>query len=208
VSLDQLDALVELVSGAWWSYLLVLAVAGLDAVFPVVPSETVVIAGGVLAASGDLRLELVIAAGAAGAFIGDNVAYAIGAAFEDRATRRFFSHAKGRRRLAWARRGLDAHGGPVLIVARFVPGGRTAVTVGAGIVGFARRVFVLYDALAVTLWAAFAALVGYVGGRAFRDDPWKALLVGLALSAVITVGAAVWRRARRGPGRRAPGGAG
>jgi len=48
------------VSGAWWSYPVVFLVSMLDAFFPFVPSETVVITAGVLASSGDLSLPLVI----------------------------------------------------------------------------------------------------------------------------------------------------
>jgi membrane protein DedA with SNARE-associated domain len=48
--------LADQVSGAWWSYLLVFGLAYLDVLFPLVPSETAMITGGVLAASGDMHL--------------------------------------------------------------------------------------------------------------------------------------------------------
>ena len=54
----------EWVSGAWWSYPLIFAVSMIDAFFPVVPSESVVITAGNLASSGDLWLLGVIAAAA------------------------------------------------------------------------------------------------------------------------------------------------
>ena len=61
--------LVDWVSGAWWSYPLIFSVAMLDAFLPIVPSETVAIAGGVLAGSGDLSLPLVIPCAVGGAIV-------------------------------------------------------------------------------------------------------------------------------------------
>jgi len=59
------ERFTEWVSGEWWSYLVILAVAAIDAFFPLVPSETLVVIGGNLASSGDLVLWLVILSGAA-----------------------------------------------------------------------------------------------------------------------------------------------
>jgi len=61
------ERFTEWVSGEWWSYLVILAVAAIDAFFPLVPSETLVVIGGNLASSGDLVLWLVILSAAAGA---------------------------------------------------------------------------------------------------------------------------------------------
>ena len=84
-----------LVSASPWTYAVILVVAALDAVLPLVPSETAVISAGVLAGAGDLSLGLVIAAGAAGAFAGDSSAYWLGRRFDRRLERRLFRSAKG-----------------------------------------------------------------------------------------------------------------
>jgi membrane-associated protein len=63
-----LDSLVDLISSSNWTYLVIVGIAYLDAIIPIVPSETAVIAAGVLAGTGDLELSLVIIAGAVGAF--------------------------------------------------------------------------------------------------------------------------------------------
>ena len=53
--------------------------AARDVLFPVIPSEGAVIAAGVFAASaGGPNLPLVMAVAAAGAFVGDHIAYGIG----------------------------------------------------------------------------------------------------------------------------------
>jgi membrane-associated protein len=193
------DQLVDLVSGAWWSYLVVFAVAYLDAIIPLVPSETLVITAGVLASSGDMELGLVIFVAAVGAFLGDNTAYFIGHRYGDRIERRFFSSEKAKGRLRWAERQLDERGAEIIVIARFIPGGRTAVTLSAGALGMRWRRFATYDAIAATIWASYAALLGYVGGSQFEDAPWKGLIVALAIA--FTVAGAVelvrWLQRRR-----------
>ena len=55
------DQFRDWVSGEWWSYLVIFAVSMIDAFFPLVPSESIVITAGTLASSGDLVLLGVIA---------------------------------------------------------------------------------------------------------------------------------------------------
>jgi len=180
------DQLADQMSSSPWTYLLVYAIAAVDAVFPVVPGETMVITGGVLSATGDLLLVVVIAAGALGAFTGDNTSYWLGRWFGERAAARLMRGRRSRRALAWARRALDKQGMLIIVVARFIPGGRTAATLTAGITGFPYRRFGPAAGTGALLWAVYSALVGFVGGTAFREKPWKALLLGLAIAATVT----------------------
>ena len=39
-----------------------------------------------------------------------------------------------------------------------------------------------YDAVAVVLWASYAGLLGYFGGKTFENSTWKALLVAFAIA--------------------------
>jgi membrane protein YqaA with SNARE-associated domain len=85
-----------------------------------------------VAASGDLSLALIIPAAAVGAFLGDNTVYLIGRRFGGRVTERFFSGEKATERMAWAEVQLSERGGELIVIARFIPGGRTAVALSAG----------------------------------------------------------------------------
>ena len=184
-----------------WAYVVVLLFAVVDAVLPVVPSETAVITAGVVAVSGDLSLPVVIAAAAVGAFAGDNLAYGIGRRYGTRAKERFFRGEKAKRRLDWASTKLEERGGELIAVARFIPGGRTAVTLTAGLTRFPWRRFAVFDAIAALIWACYAALLGYFGGQAFEHQPWKGLLVALGIAFAVTLGTELvrWllRRRRR-----------
>ena len=75
---------------------------------------------------------------AAGAFLGDNLCYLLGRRFGARVERRFFRGEKGSQRRAWAERSLERFGTPLIIVCRFIPGGRTAVTLCCGMIGYRR----------------------------------------------------------------------
>jgi membrane protein DedA with SNARE-associated domain len=157
-----------------------------DALVPVVPSETSVITAGVVASTGDLNLMLVVAAAASGAFLGDNTAYFIGHRFGTRINDRFFSGKKARERVAWAQRQVMERGGELILIARFIPGGRTVVTLSAGTLGYPWRRFVIFDAVAALGWALYAALLGYLGGHAFEKAPWKGLLLALGIAFAVT----------------------
>jgi membrane protein DedA with SNARE-associated domain len=194
---NQFTQVVSDASG--WAYAVVLLLAFLDALLPVVPSETVVITAGVVAADGGLSLPLIIVAAAAGAFAGDNSAYLVGRRFGPQVRDRFFHGDKARKRLRWAERQLDERGGELIAVGRFIPGGRTAVTLSAGSLQFPWPRFVLFDALAAVGWALYASLLGYFGGRVF-EETWKSLAVALAIAFAATGGVEVvrtWRRRRK-----------
>jgi membrane protein DedA with SNARE-associated domain len=191
--------LVDLISGAPWAYLIVFALAFLDAVIPLFPSETAVITGGVLAAEGKISLTLVIVFGAVGAVLGDNLAYLLGRYFREPIHRRFFTSDKAKGRIAWAERQLDERGGELIITGRFIPGGRLVVTFSAGGLGFPWRRFIVFDVVACAIWATYAALLGYFGGATFEHSTWKALLLAFAIAATITGGIELvrWLRRRR-----------
>jgi membrane-associated protein len=184
---DQFTDLVSNASG--WAYLIVFLLAYLDALVPVVPSETSVITAGVVAAAGDLNLMVIVAVAAGGAFLGDNTAYFVGRRFGTRINERFFRSDKARKRVEWAHQQVSERGGELIVVARFIPGGRTVVTLSAGTLGYPWRRFVIFDAAAALIWALYASLLGYFGGNAFEEAPWKGLL--LALGIAFGVGAAV-----------------
>ncbi|MFF4891506.1 DedA family protein [Micromonospora chersina] len=208
-----LDLLHQTMSSPW-VYLALFAIAVVDGFFPVVPSETAVITAGVFAATGQPDLPLVVGVAALGALVGDHVSYAIGRHGGGRLLARLPSAGRdaapgrGRRRRAaveWARRGIAARGGLILAVARYVPGGRTAVTLTMGATRFPRRRFLAFDALAAASWGSYSALVGYLGGLAFERDPVRGLLLGLGLALTLTVivEAVRWARGRRRRGARA-----
>lgn len=196
------ESLVELVSASAWTYPVILAFAAIDAVAPIVPSETLVVAGAALSASGRLSLPLVLLAAACGAALGDNTSYAIGRLLGGRVERWLSASSSRRRRLSWVRRQLEQRGGTFIVASRFVPGGRTVTMLASGMFAMRWRKFVLFDLAAAVLWALYAGLIGYFGGRAFEDEPLIGVGLAIALAFLLGLlteaGRRVYARRRRG----------
>lgn len=62
----------------------------------------------------------------------------------------------------------------------------------------------MFDAVAALIWALYASLLGYLGGRAFENAAWKGLLLalGIAFAVAGSVEVVRWylkRRRRGGP---------
>ncbi len=189
-------SIVNAVSGSPWTYGVIFGVAALDGFFPLVPSETTVIAAGVLASSGDLRIELIVPAAAAGAVVGDNVSFWVGRTLGERIADRLFAGDR-RKHLDRAHRMIEERGGYLIVIARFIPGGRTAATFAAGSLDWAWRRFITFDLAAGLIWGSYAGLLGYFGGKTFKDSPFKGFLVAFGIALAITFGIEVFRWVRK-----------
>ncbi|GAA1753594.1 DedA family protein [Streptomonospora arabica] len=186
----MVDAINEIVSGAMaspWALLAIFLVCVLDAFFPVVPSETTVIAAGSLAASGDTDLAAAIAVAAAGAFVGDHVSYVIGRLLGTRATARLLPGKRGRAAREWAAGALRQRGGLMIVALRFVPGGRTATTLTAGTLEYPLARFSAFAALAAVLWALYSGLIGFAASETFEGNHLLAVTIGVGFSAGIGI---------------------
>jgi membrane-associated protein len=190
------DSLTQHVSGSAWTYAFLFALAALDVIFPLVPSETSVILAGVLASTGDLILWLVIVSAGAGAILGDNTAYVIGRTAGPRIVERFFKGDR-RKRIDWAEEQVQERGGYLILIGRFIPGGRTAVTLACGLLEMRWHRFIRYDVLAGLLWAAYAAMLGYFGGKAFEEEPWKGFLLAFGIALAVTGAVELYRWLKR-----------
>jgi membrane-associated protein len=169
------------------SYAVAVLLPAFDAVLPILPSETAVIALGVATAgSTDPRIFLLVGLAALGAFAGDNLCYYLGHRFGAPVERRFLSGEKGSKARAWAEQALDRYGARLIIACRFIPGGRTAVTLTCGLIGYPRRSFVPATAVAGVIWASYAFLIGRLGGAAFERRPWIGLLLGLGIALAVS----------------------
>jgi membrane-associated protein len=175
------------VSQHWWFLLIIVAIALLDSVIPVVPSETCVIIGGVAAANGHQFLPLVIACAAVGAFLGDNLACQIGRLASGWFERRASQRPRFAARLDWASNQIHERGGLLLITARFVPGGRTVLTLSSGVTRQPLGWFVSWIAAAAVIWATYASALGYIGGATFEDNHTAAFVLAFGGALGITV---------------------
>ncbi|MCY1140796.1 DedA family protein [Actinoplanes sp. Pm04-4] len=188
-----------------WAYLALFGFLAVDALIPVVPIQAIMITSGALTVYGNLDLALVILIGALGMFTGDAIAFVLGRSSADRGTGRLAAlraryapkhdeEAKeaSRTKQAAARftRGLRRPGPLVLLLCRFVPGGRMAAGFHAGRRGYPVKLFVLYDGAAALAWGSYGGLVGHIGGTAITQSAWR--LFAIAATAAVVFGTAGW----------------
>lgn len=178
-----------------WIYAAVVLACLIDGFFPPVPSEALIVGMAALAAThGGDGLWLLLLAGLIGAFLGDNVAYALGRRM---GTTRFkwMRRPLMQRSFARATRDLESRAVSMILVARFLPGARVAVNLTSGATGFPRKKFVAISALSATLWAGYCVGIGTLAGAWLAENPILGLVV--AVVAAGTIGGIVDMIARK-----------
>jgi membrane-associated protein len=185
-----------------WAYLAVFAFLAVDALVPVVPTQAIMITAGALTVYGGLSLPLVIAVGALGMFGGDLVCFLLGRTAGRTLSGRLAALRKrcgddgaprehrARRAAERFTRGLRRPGPLVLLLCRFVPGGRMAAGYQAGRREYPPRLFVAFDGAAALAWATYGGLVGHIGGTALTNSAWK--LFSVAAVAAVVFGTSGW----------------
>lgn len=176
---SHIETLVLESAGSPWIYVGIFAVSLVDAIFPVVPSESVVIAASVTAASqGNPMLIFVFLVAAAGAWCGDQITYLVGTKIDIRRFS-FLQRERWRKSLNWAESMLERRGSTFIIAARFIPLGRAVVNLTAGVLRFPHRRFMAVDAVAVVIWAAWGIGLGTVAASVFKDNLLLSIVVGI-----------------------------
>ncbi|GAA2683217.1 DedA family protein [Actinoplanes palleronii] len=191
--------LLTMLASPTWVYLVLFGFLAVDALIPVVPIQAIMITSGALTVYGHLHLTLVIAVGALGMFTGDAAAFVLGrstggrlSALRDRFAPRNEEGGNSKTRQAAERftRGLRRPGPLVMLLCRFVPGGRMASGYHAGRTGYPVKHFVGYDGAAAIAWACYGGLVGHLGGTAITQSAWR--LFAIAAGAAVVFGTAGW----------------
>ncbi|MEO9323806.1 VTT domain-containing protein [Nocardioides sp. C4-1] len=180
--------------------LTLLAVVAFGAVVPVVPTGAAVSAAAVLArAEHPWELVLVVAAGGAGAYLGDVVTYAVlrraGAPLAQRVGWLRADDPDGAIQHLRAR--LEADEVRALLLSRLVPGGRVPVLLAAALGGYPLARFASANVAAAGLWAAVYAAVGIVGD-ALIPDPTVALVAVVVVALLLGLVLPRLRRVRPG----------
>ncbi|GIE87505.1 DedA family protein [Actinoplanes regularis] len=199
---------VDLLATSRWVLVVVLAAAMFDVILPFIPSETIIVAVGVgVAGTGRPLLIWVILAAAAGVLCGDGLAYLIGHRSGPGVTRRLRGGRRGAAIHDWVSAVMRRHGGPLIILGRYVPGARSATAFTAGAVGYPARRYAGFTVVGAVVWATQSALLGYAGGVVFADRPLAGFAAAWLGAGVVTLAAMLVQRGRESRDRTAaPGG--
>jgi membrane protein DedA with SNARE-associated domain len=155
-------------------------VVAFGAIVPVVPTGAAVSGAAALSFhTQPLTIGLVLIAGAAGAYVGDLVMYAMCRRGGESLARRL-RWLRDEERLASVKHRLEEKQIPVLLVSRLIPGGRVPVLLAAAFVGLPWRTFVVANAPACALWSVVYATIGLAGGSIF-PEPWQGVVAAIVL---------------------------
>ncbi|WIJ25852.1 DedA family protein [Devosia sp. RR2S18] len=180
--MDLWNQIISPLLGSPWIYVLIFAFVLIDAFFPPIPSEVVVVALAALSAStGTPEMYLLIAATVAGAVCGDNIAYLFGRFLgQERISGSKWQMVA--RASMWARKELNRRPVLIILTAREIPVGRTAVNITAGATGFPWHRFAPISAIAGAAWAGYTFLIAVFAGVWFDKNPILAMTVAVLLS--------------------------
>src|SRR5262245_57945543 len=158
-----LDLVRPLYTG-WWAYLLIATVIVLDRgafVGLVVPGDLFLALGGIYAGRRDLSVVAVILVAFAAALAGESMSFWIGRRHGVGLIRHLPLANRLEDKLDGARDYFRRHGGKTVFIGRYVSVAGTFVPFAAGMSDMRYSVFVLFDAIAVAVWATAITLLGY-----------------------------------------------
>ncbi len=168
--MQDIQTLEELI--IWGGYALLFAIVfaetGMFAGF-FLPGDSLLITAGLIAASGQLDLHLVIATLSFGAILGDSTGYFIGTklqqAFLSKKETMFFR----KEHLDKTEQFYEKHGSKAVFLARFVPVVRSFAATLAGVAKMPYQVFLFYSVSGSLIWVLCFTLIGYFLATLFPD---------------------------------------
>ena len=180
-----------------WAYVLCFGLVWLDAIIPIFPGETTLSAASTLAARGTLELELVMAAGALGAIVGDSSLFWIARKSAARVQDQLDKALENPKvRAGWD--ALDRSPGLMIVAGRYVPGMRFAVNATMGLSSIPYRRFLPWSVLGGTLWSVYTCWLAHSVATTLSGFPLASLVISsLITSAALTAIYFVDRRRRK-----------
>ncbi len=153
----------------------------------VVPGEIGVILGGVLANQGKLPIAAVLAAGIAGAIIGDSVGYLVGGRYGHQLLDKLPKRLLKPEHVTRTEETLGRLGGKAVFVGRFTAALRALIPGMAGMAGMPYRTFLPWNILGGATWAAGFVVLGFLAGSQYKQVEHYANYIGLGLLTAIVV---------------------
>ena len=169
----------------------------LETMFPPIPSEVIMPVAGLQAAKGHLSLWGVIAAGTAGAMLGNYFWYLAARVIGIDRFRPLIERWGRWLTVDWheverAERLFGQYGSAFVFFGRMLPTMRSLISIPAGLLKMRLSTFVLWSTIGTAGWTALLTLSGYVLGRNFNRVDDYVGPVSMAVI-VIIIAAYLWR---------------
>jgi membrane protein DedA with SNARE-associated domain len=190
-------------SGGYWAVFWLMV---LENVIPPIPSEMIMSVAGIAAARGRMDFAALVAVGTAGTVLGNLFWFEVGRRYgyqrlEPLVTRWSRWLTFDWRSIERLRDYFVRHGGKTVFLFRFMPLGRTMISLPAGLMGMPLWRFLLFTAAGSAVWNLLLVGVGYWLGTNFDTiDRWIA--PGVTAAVVALVGWYLWRVTTWKPGER------
>lgn len=192
------DWIIRLVEwGHYWGVALLML---LETIFPPIPSEIIMTVAGVSSARGNMNFAGTIAAGTAGAMLGNWIWYWVAVKFGEARMQIFIDRYSRWLTLDWeeverGHRLFRKHGSIIVLIARMLPTLRSLISIPAGLFGMTLRRFLIFSTIGTAGWTAALACAGYFLGSQFEDvEKWLGPLSTLVIAGIVLT--YVWRLAR------------
>ncbi|MGH9176512.1 MAG: DedA family protein [Vicinamibacterales bacterium] len=174
-------------------------------VTPFLPGDSLLFAAGTFAATGALRLDVLVVVLITAAVLGDAVNYSIGRRLartflDDAPDTSWLHRVVKREHVRRAHDFFEKHGGKAVVLARFVPIVRTFVPFVAGGAAMSYRVFALYNVTGAVLWVGICVGAGYLFGNipVVREN-FELVVIGIVAVSVLPILIEVIKSWRRTP---------
>ncbi len=175
-----------------FGYPLVALGIGLESMGIPMPGETILlVAAAAAATTGSGNIVGIILAAAAGAIIGDNIAFMVGKRYGRSLLTRvpFINEQK----LIHSETFFHKHGSKTVIIARFIPVVRSVVAYIAGINKMHQRRFALYNLAGGFLWATIIGTLGFAFGKNLDVvELWLRRVGGIWVAILLLGGVLLW----------------
>ena len=180
-----------------WGYWGIFFLMMLENVVPPVPSEAIMSVGGIAVAKGQMDFTLLVAVGTAGTVIGNLFWWEVGRRLGYQRLKPLIDRWGRWLTLDWheierLKAYFDRWGGPTVFLFRFMPLGRTVISIPAGLMHMPFWRFVGYTAAGSAIWNVFLVSIGYALGATIEEvDHWVAPIVIAIVTGIVIL--YVWR---------------
>lgn len=180
-----------------WGYWGIFWLMVLENVIPPIPSEAIMSVAGIAVARGQLDFALVALAGTAGTVVGNLFWWEIGRRLGYQRLKPIVDRWGRWLTVDWheierLKAYFDKWGGPTVLIFRFMPVGRTIISVPAGLMHMPFWRFVGYTAGGSAIWNLILVSLGYALGATIAEiDHWVAPAVYVTVAGIVLV--YIWR---------------
>lgn len=169
-------------------------------IMPFLPGDSLLFAGGTLAAQGALSLPLLLIVFFVAAVIGDTVNYHIGKKIGTSIPENsWFGRLVNKDKMEMAQKFFNKHGGKTIVIARFMPFIRTFIPFVAGASRMNYGYFIAYNMFGAFLWTFACTLIGYFFGNIpiIKDNFSTVLLIIIGISVIPAIFGAIKARGKK-----------